>query len=91
MSNYQSIFDVQKEFFFTDGTKTYEWRIDQLNRLEKMLVENQEAFCLALKQDFNKPPFEQLFEITVPLGNIKYYKAPPEINGAGAGCHTGRT
>ncbi|WP_286859384.1 MULTISPECIES: aldehyde dehydrogenase family protein [Sphingobacterium] len=75
MSNYQSIFDVQKEFFFTDGTKTYEWRIDQLNRLEKMLVENQEAFCQALKQDFNKPPFEQLFEITVPLGNIKYYKA----------------
>jgi len=75
MSNYQSIFDVQKEFFFTDGTKTYEWRIDQLNRLEKMLVENQEVFCQALKQDFNKPPFEQLFEITVPLGNIKYYKA----------------
>lgn len=39
-----------------------------------MLVENQEVFCQALKTDFNKPPFEQLFEITVPLGNIKYYK-----------------
>lgn len=74
MNNYQPIFDAQKEFFFTDATKTYEWRIDQLNRLEKMLVENQEVFCQALKTDFNKPPFEQLFEITVPLGNIKYYK-----------------
>ncbi|MGG5207327.1 aldehyde dehydrogenase family protein [Chryseobacterium sp. MIQD13] len=74
MNKYQPIFDIQKEFFFTDATKTYEWRIDQLNRLEKMLVENQDVFCQALKTDFNKPPFEQLFEITVPLGNIKYYK-----------------
>ncbi|MCS4304083.1 aldehyde dehydrogenase family protein [Chryseobacterium sp. BIGb0232] len=74
MNKYQSIFDTQREFFFTDATKTYEWRMDQLNRLEKMLVENQDAFCQALKTDFNKPPFEQLFEITVPLGNIKYYK-----------------
>ncbi|MGK6341917.1 aldehyde dehydrogenase family protein [Chryseobacterium sp. DT-3] len=74
MNKYQSIFDIQKEFFYTDATKTYEWRIDQLNRLEKMFTENQEVFCQALKTDFNKPPFEQLFEITVPLGNIKYYK-----------------
>lgn len=74
MNTYQSIFDIQKEFFYTDTTKTYEWRMDQLNRLEKMLTENQDTFCKALKTDFNKPPFEQLFEITVPLGNIKYYK-----------------
>lgn len=74
MNKYQLLFDKQKEFFYTDVTKTYDWRIDQLNRLEKMLVENQDAFCEALKIDFNKPPFEQLFEITVPLGNIKYYK-----------------
>ncbi|MGC5744016.1 aldehyde dehydrogenase family protein [Chryseobacterium sp. NFX27] len=74
MNKYQSLFDTQKEFFYTDVSKTYEWRIDQLNRLEKMLTENQETFCQALKTDFNKPPFEQLFEITVPLGNIRYYK-----------------
>ncbi|WP_426276762.1 aldehyde dehydrogenase family protein [Chryseobacterium sp. S-02] len=74
MNRYQDLFDRQKEFFYTDVSKTYQWRIDQLNRLEKMLTENQEAFCQALKTDFNKPPFEQLFEITVPLGNIKYYK-----------------
>ncbi|REC77492.1 aldehyde dehydrogenase family protein [Chryseobacterium elymi] len=74
MNKYQSLFDTQKEFFYTDVSKTYEWRMDQLNRLEKMLIENQETFCQALKTDFNKPPFEQLFEITVPLGNIKYYK-----------------
>ncbi|MPT31445.1 MAG: aldehyde dehydrogenase family protein [Chryseobacterium sp.] len=74
MNNYQSIFNQQKEFFYTDISRTYDWRIDQLDRLEKMLTENQEVFCQALKADFNKPPFEQLFEITVPLGNIKYYR-----------------
>ncbi|WP_234003435.1 aldehyde dehydrogenase family protein [Stenotrophomonas sp. MYb57] len=39
-----------------------------------MLRERQEEFCAALYQDFGKPSFEQLFEITVPLGNIKYYR-----------------
>ncbi|KFF74634.1 aldehyde dehydrogenase [Chryseobacterium sp. P1-3] len=74
MNKYQNIFDTQREFFFTDDTKTYEWRMDQLNRMEKFLTENQESFCRALAEDFGKPPFEQLFEITVPLGVIKYYK-----------------
>ncbi|WP_265131076.1 aldehyde dehydrogenase family protein [Chryseobacterium oranimense] len=74
MNNYQSIFDNQKEFFFTEKTKTYEWRMEQLDRMEHFLTENQEAFCEALHTDFGKPPFEQLFEITVPLGVVKYYK-----------------
>ncbi|MGC4041395.1 MAG: aldehyde dehydrogenase family protein [Flavobacterium sp.] len=73
-NKYQDIFDVQKDFFYADVTKSYEWRIEQLERMEQMLVENQEAFCNALFEDFNKPPFEQMFEITVPLGVIKYYK-----------------
>lgn len=74
MNKYQSMFERQKEFFYTDTSQTYEWRMNQLGRLERMLTENQEVFCQALKTDFNKPPFEQLFEITVPLGNIRYYK-----------------
>ncbi|MCL8537973.1 aldehyde dehydrogenase family protein [Chryseobacterium gallinarum] len=74
MNKYKNIFDTQREFFFTDNTKTYEWRMEQLNRMEKFLTENQESFCRALAEDFGKPPFEQLFEITVPLGVIKYYK-----------------
>lgn len=86
MNKFQAIYDKQKEFFFTDNTKTIDWRLDQLQRMENLLNENQEAFCQALKTDFNKPPFEQLFEITVPLGNVKYYKenlvalmAPEEV------------
>lgn len=73
MNKFQPLLDQQKEFFYTDATKTIDWRLDQLRRMERMLEDNQEAFCQALKRDFNKPPFEQLFEVTVPLGNIRYY------------------
>ncbi|AZD61888.1 Aldehyde dehydrogenase [Pseudomonas chlororaphis subsp. aurantiaca] len=73
-NKFQSILDVQKTHFLTDVTKPYEWRIDQLERMERMLLDHQDEFCAALYQDFGKPSFEQLFEITVPLGNVKYYR-----------------
>lgn len=75
MSNrFQSCFDAQKARFDTDATKSLAWRLEQLDRMERMLREHQQALCAALHQDFGKPPFEQLFEITVPLGVIQYYR-----------------
>jgi len=71
---FQAIFNTQRAHFYTDATKTYEWRIDQLDRMERMLLDHQDEFCAALYQDFGKPSFEQLFEITVPSGVIKYYR-----------------
>jgi len=73
-NRFQALFDAQKTRFFSDATKSYEWRMDQLDRMERMLLENRDAFCAALYQDFGKPPFEQLFEITVPAGVIRYYR-----------------
>ncbi|MCZ0735180.1 aldehyde dehydrogenase family protein [Phreatobacter sp. AB_2022a] len=73
-NGFQQIFDAQKDHFLTDATKSYAWRIDQLDRMERMLRDNQQAFCEALHQDFGKPPFEQLFEITVPSGVIDFYR-----------------
>lgn len=74
VNRFQHLVDAQRETFFSDVTKTYAWRIDQLDRMERMLLDNKEAWCAALKQDFGKPPFEQLFEITVPSGVIRYYR-----------------
>ncbi|MBL7707246.1 MAG: aldehyde dehydrogenase family protein [Taibaiella sp.] len=74
MNKFQHLLEAQKAFFYTDASKTYEWRMEQLQRMERLLKENQDAFCQALYKDFRKPPFEQLFEITVPLGVIKYYR-----------------
>lgn len=73
-NKFQAIFDVQRARFLSDATKSYEWRIEQLDRMERMLRERQDELCAALHQDFGKPSFEQLFEITVPLGVIRYYR-----------------
>ncbi|TDK28633.1 aldehyde dehydrogenase family protein [Luteimonas aestuarii] len=74
MNPYQPLLDLQREFFFSEATRPASWRLEQLDRMERMLRENQQALCDALYQDFRKPPFEQLFEITVPLGVIQYYR-----------------
>ena len=83
---YETLFHSQKTAFLSDRTKSRDWRLDQLARMERMLLEHRERWCAALHQDFGKPPFEQQFEITVPMGNIAYYRdnldrlmAPEEI------------
>ena len=73
-NRFQPAFEAQREQFPSDATKTLEWRIDQLDRMERMRTDNKDAWCAALYQDFGKPPFEQLFEITVPTGVIKFYR-----------------
>lgn len=73
-NKFHGLLDAQREHFLSDATKGYDWRIDQLDRMERMLLDNKDAFCAALYEDFRKPPFEQLFEITVPSGVIDYYR-----------------
>lgn len=73
-NRFQSIFDAQRAHFLDDATKSFEWRMEQLDRMERVLREHQDEFCAALYQDFRKPPFEQLFEIAVSMGVICYYR-----------------
>jgi len=71
---FADIVDRQRAHFETDATKSLEWRLDQLDRMRRLLTENQDELTAALYADFRKPPFEQLFEITVPTGVIEYYR-----------------
>ncbi|MFM0758010.1 aldehyde dehydrogenase family protein [Paraburkholderia strydomiana] len=73
-SHLKSVFDTQKEHFLTDVTKSYVWRIDQLDRLERLLVENQQAITEALGQDFKTAWFEQSMEFYGTLGAIAHAK-----------------
>ena len=52
MNQFQEIFDKQKAYFDSDATKSYEWRIDQLTRLENLCNENAEALEAAMSSDF---------------------------------------
>jgi aldehyde dehydrogenase (NAD+) len=68
MNPFQELFDKQKAYFDSDATKSYEWRIDQLTRLENLLKENSEALEAAISSDFKTASQEKVFEVQAPLG-----------------------
>jgi aldehyde dehydrogenase (NAD+) len=75
MQNFGEILERQKAYFNTDATKSYEWRIDQLDRMERLLKENTEAFYEALQEDFKTASSEYVFEVQAPLGTIEFTRS----------------
>ena len=73
-NQFLELFDRQADHFQSDATKSIEWRIEQLDRMARMLDENREELCEALFADFRKPRFEQMVEINVPLGVVNFYR-----------------
>ena len=54
----EKILQKQREFFASDATKPYAFRLEQLKKLKKLLQENQQAIMDALYADLHKGPFE---------------------------------
>src|SRR5258707_10836497 len=75
MNQFQEIFDKQKAYFDSDATKSYEWRIDQLTRLENLCKENSEGLEAAMSSDFKTASQEKVFEIMAPVGTAAFAKA----------------
>ena len=50
MNLFQDVYDKQKAYFDSNATKSYEWRIEQLARLESLLNENAQALENAIGQ-----------------------------------------
>jgi aldehyde dehydrogenase (NAD+) len=71
----QDLFEKQKAYFATDVTKTYEWRIDQLDRLSRMLKENNERFFEASRRDFKTALPENIFEVSATIASIEFTKS----------------
>jgi len=74
MNQFQEIFDKQKAYFDSDATKSYEWRIDQLTRLENLCNENAEVLEAAMSSDFKTASQEKVFEIMAPVGTVAFAK-----------------
>ena len=72
---FRAVFNEQKDYFSSDVTKSYEWRIDQLTRLETLLQENQSVITEALGRDFKTAWFEQSMEFYGTLGAVADAKA----------------
>ncbi|RDI55931.1 hypothetical protein [Nocardia mexicana] len=58
---FSDLAERQRRNLRTDLTKTAEWRLDQLDRMERMLLEHADEWRAALRGDFGKPSFEQQF------------------------------
>jgi acyl-CoA reductase-like NAD-dependent aldehyde dehydrogenase len=71
---FRAVFERQKEYFATDATKPYDWRIDQLNRLTRMLAENEKKLSDASKRDFKTALQEHVFEVAGSIGSIEATK-----------------
>src|SRR5260370_4579934 len=74
MNQFQEIFDKQKAYFDSDTTKSYEWRIDQLTRLENLWKERAEVLEAAMSSDFKTVSQEKVFEIMAPVGTVAFAK-----------------
>lgn len=73
--NLESIIKSQREFFLGNNTKSYDFRIRQLEKLEKAIRENEGAILFALEKDLGKSNFESyLTEYHFVLEEIKFAK-----------------
>src|ERR1700730_674327 len=71
----EELFRKQKAYFDTDATKTYEWRVDQLDRLVRMLKENYERFADASRMDFKTAAQENAFDVSAPIATSEFAKS----------------
>src|ERR1700743_1275922 len=75
MNQYQKIFDAQKALFATGVTRIYEWRVDQLDRMARMIRENEDRFQKAIARDFKTASQEYIFETQASAGEAEVQKS----------------
>ena len=75
MNRFQKIFDAQKALFATGVTRTYEWRVDQLDRMARMIRENEGRFQKAMAKDFKTASQEYIFETQASAGETEVQKS----------------
>src|SRR6266478_1578175 len=74
MSQFQKIFDAQKALFATGVTRSYEWRVDQLDRMARMIRENEARFQQAMTKEFYTASQEYIFETAASAGEREVQK-----------------
>src|SRR6202142_1351975 len=75
MNTFQDTFDAQKSLFATGVTRTYEWRVDQLDRMACMIKENEERFQKAMAKEFKTASQEYIFETAASAGESEVQKS----------------
>jgi aldehyde dehydrogenase (NAD+) len=87
MKNIQSIIEHQRIYFSTGETKKIPFRIEKLQLLKTMIIENNHLINNALKEDLNKSEFESytteigfvLSEISFTLKHLQKWTKPKKV------------
>src|SRR5258708_7998243 len=77
MTQFQKIFDAQKALFATGVTRSYEWRVDQLDRMARMIRENEARFQQAMAKQFTTASQEYIFETPASAAATQAPKSQP--------------
>src|ERR1700676_5430601 len=75
MNKFQDIFDAQKALVATGVTRTYAWRVEQLDRMARMIKENEGRFQEAIAKDFKTASQEYIFETAASAGETEVQKS----------------
>jgi acyl-CoA reductase-like NAD-dependent aldehyde dehydrogenase len=75
MNKFQNIFDAQKALFASGVTRAYDWRVEQLDRMARMIGENEERFQKAMAKDFKTASQEYIFETQASAGEAEVQKS----------------
>src|SRR5271154_726653 len=75
MNPFQEIFDKQKSYFATNVTRSYEWRIDQLDRMGRMIADHEAEFQQAIADDFKTSREEYDFETFTAISEAEFQKS----------------
>jgi len=78
MNPFQDLFNRQKGHFATGVTRSRGWRIEQLDRMGRLLAENEAVLQQAIGQDFKTASQEQIFETLECLGEVAFQKSQLE-------------
>src|SRR5580704_17789399 len=75
MNLFQDLFDRQKHHFATGVTRSHASRIEQLDRMTRLVAENEAALQKAIAQDFKIASQEQIFETRGCVGEVAFQKS----------------
>ena len=75
MNPFQELFDRQKRHFATGVTRSREWRIEQLNRMSRLVADNERALQEAIGRDFKTASQEQKFETLACVREVAFQKS----------------
>jgi aldehyde dehydrogenase (NAD+) len=75
MNRFQTIFDAQRALFNTGVTRGYDWRVEQLERMARMIRQNEKRFQDAMAKDFKTASQEYIFETQASAGEAEVQKS----------------